>query len=132
MCLYVAKEQTEKIKKKKKKGFVLRRKILTIKRGTLRSAIFSRFRWAPGWNVAIGTPRKNRSIYGGAIHVYKSTKRLIFLDRHEVIVTVKCYLKDFIATDGWNEEGYSKVYLTKKDYNKAMSDLQKLKEPKWL
>lgn len=147
MCLRVDKEFSDKwLAKQKAAGRtkvvcwkILRRIARTNPRVKLTSVVFDHSRWVPGWKRSgrRGKPRRPTHVVDRAIHVYldKPPAPRCPLRTSRRIVPVTCYVKDFIAAaeygdasknGDWrssrdiNEAAFTKVFLAKEDYKKAL------------
>lgn len=131
MCLPYNHENTENFKKKKVKSIMCYKLLEKRKQKNkfiLVSPIYYTKRWLPG---ECRSNRRSKSVsnseirYGvdKGIHVYL-TKRAAENNKSswEVLVKVTCYLKDFIACSNsdYNEAVFTKVYLSKEEYDKAV------------
>ena len=137
MCLRIDKELTKVALKNKKihtNQMIKVWKVLGLSEGSkpfLISPYRVWFRWKPGWNKSSRISSKIASYeeFAGLIdvgmHVFLDKKSATnFKNSLEKIVPVYAYKKDFIAAgkDGLrNEAVFTKVFLKKEDYDKAIS-----------
>lgn len=136
MCLVILPNKTKEAKKNKS-GFVYRYKTLTCVHGSkdLCSAFRQAYIWKPGWNKSschkIDLAECQHVVERG-IHVFKSPCNFARWCNHyesEVLVKVKCYYKDLIAVGHTSDEAYTKVFLEKKEYDRAKKAIiKKLKK----
>jgi len=138
MCLYAKKSSTERFraKMKKNRGRIICWKSLNFNSSykELTSKLYYKI-WTNGWNksdrktkewtdVGDYQGRSDTEINHG-IHVYRSGIWKKY--PYSVMVPVVCYEKDLVAADR-NEAVFMKVYLRKKDYQKAISKNRKVKK----
>lgn len=156
MCLTPDFTRTERMKKwrdKNPNAFVLRYKVLRANLRILKtytenytipdrevevvglcSPYLYQYNWKVGFNIAKGTST-GWKILAGAIHTGSNKRQIIkrmcsLSNTNRVVVQVKCYLKDFIASDTENYEAWKQVYITKKEYDRAIKLAKKqIKEP---
>ncbi len=131
MCLTPDFTRTERMKKRRDKNpnaFCFRYKVLELDIENwnivgLQSPYVKKYKWKVGFNLAQGTSSGYR-ILAGSIHTGSNKREIKSRCLHtyptRVLVQVKCYLKDFIASDTENYEAWKQVYLTKKEYNRAI------------
>lgn len=133
MCLYVNKPKTAERKAKYKKGYVIRYKILVQDDGLKSPCVRHITNWKPGWVVS---DRKDNTCdrpgeINQGIHVLtKLVECLNWFTLYEdrLIVKLKCYHKDLVGVDGAGEEVYTKVWLPKKEYDKALKNPNLVKD----
>lgn len=129
MCLEITNTDPNKLNKKFKKGKITFYKCIRVHSVTNR--IYTQFqntKVKPGFLKAkpklnIASVESSAYIEHGAIHVYTNKKYALdqanFM-RGEVIIPVVCYKKDFIAQGYNNDACFSKIFISEKDYNKAL------------
>lgn len=96
---------------------------------SLRSPLFSNFKFQPGSNVAKGRSRKTyrkwQSIHGGAIHCCVSKRSILEMwnsrSNDYVIVPLTVFQSDFIAEGINGDAAFKKVFIKKADYEKAVN-----------
>lgn len=78
----------------------------------------------PGWLIAQGPCRGIYNIKKGAIHVYKD-KKSVYTD-NVTTIPVTCLEEDFIAS-GIVDIAFKKIYISKRNYNKALKKVKKIR-----
>src|SRR5687768_2572786 len=138
MCLYTNKEAVKKfLKDNKKVEFIYCYKRVQLGKlvwngytyVTNSSGLYgpyqSCYQYKAGWNKSNSKRRKpyttNHSV-GKGIHVYLTKRQAkSYTYGSELIIRVKCYLKDFLGINGRNTHAvFSKVYINPVTYKKAL------------
>lgn len=128
MCLYVDKKETRLIKrrfaaaKRKGKDYIICYKILKI---YWNKKIYSPFypkEYKPGWNKSNRKSPKltrNEKLYvNRGIHVMTSkSDKYIDIDEDEILIPILCYEKDFVSGGEPKEAVFTKIFITRKDYD---------------
>lgn len=126
MCLYVDEKETRLIKrrfaaaKRRGKNYIVCYKIVKFVDNKIYSPYYPK-EYKPGWNKSnrrILKLTKNEKIYvNRGIHVMTSNSS-IYVDiyENEIIIPVRCYEKDFISGGETKEAVFTKVFISRKDY----------------
>lgn len=136
MCLYYNKQLSDKFKKRKIKKFYVY-KFLELKNELLKSPYESLHRrkvtkWLPGYiesnrksSYISSTEIRNFEIKKG-IHVYLNRKdALNTCDDHCVVLKLEVNLKDFVAKNNNDIAVFTKVKLSKEEYQRVLKVRQR-------
>lgn len=129
MCLEIRSKNSDRLNKKFKNGRVILYKVVNRIDKVLYTP-FQSFLVGSGFLEAIRPLTKDdvskmSTIFSGSIHVHTNKKSALAsvndcLDGIELVIPVICYKKDFLAV-GHNEDAcFTKVFIRKKDYEKAL------------
>ena len=127
MCLYVNEKETRLIKrrfaaaKRRDKNYIVCYKIVQIRNKKIYSPFYPK-EYKPGWNKSNRkTPKltKNEKLYvNKGIHVMTSNSfKYLDIDEDEITIPVRCYEKDFISGGETKEAVFTKIFITRKDYD---------------
>lgn len=137
MCLFLDMLETQKLLGKNKRTVTVF-KILRLEKGKLCSLIHNKYVWKPGLNIMAGIRRKNIQTYkvknwfatnsastiSKGIHSYRSLKITEYhYNPTQIIVKFIANLDDLIGANH-EEMVFTKLYLTKQEYNKALKGLK--------
>lgn len=124
MCLDIYSRSETDLNKKFKNNKVTFYKVLVYDEGGLITP-FQKTIVKPGFFEALNPLNKNSlpycSVTSGAIHVY--TNKKMALDNacsYEIVIPVICHKKDFLAMGTLGDACFTKVFIRKKDYEKAL------------
>lgn len=128
MCLYIDEKETRLIKRRfaaakaKGKNYIVCYKILRINWNKKMYSPFYPKEYKPGWNKSNRkTPKLTRyeKLYiNKGIHVMTSkSDKYVEVDEEEILIPVYCYKKDLISGGQDKEAVFSKVFITRKDYD---------------
>lgn len=128
MCLYYDKDASQDfVRKNRNKQFVWMYKKVYHHSDVLVSPVYS-YQWQPGINKSLSRNkykpnRRSDCRINVGIHVYcklQTALNSFTCYQHKTkYLRVRCYLKDFIGM-GCREAVFTKVYLSKTEYNKAI------------
>jgi len=130
MCLYITSEKIKRLKNKVVDGKITCYKMFQINGNGLYTPYY-RMYMTPGWNKAIGETlggyeyykddKAYNTIEGGAIHVftnYKEAKKEA-LSMGCKLIKVTCLAKDFIAEGTESEACFTKIWISKSEYDRV-------------
>jgi hypothetical protein len=133
MCLVVNELKTARAKRTKKRSRLWYKVVTMRGRWELNSLNSPHFyhQWSPGFNAST---RHTADIYEGpgfgllrGIHVCTTkrlAKQIASNDNLRIILTVRCHKKDLVAVG--NEDAlYTRVFLSKREYQRAMKKAEK-------
>lgn len=136
MCLLMLKDQKRAIKRLfKNRKQITCYKALVNYDNKLYSPAYHHYQWTFGENISsrsYTTLLKNEydaKQVGHGIHVYTSKKHATVYDG-EILVPVSCNLSDVVAVGHNKEAVFTKVYLLRREYDKAIKKLSNNLESK--
>lgn len=136
MCLEIKSIDPNKLNKKFKNGKVILYKAVKINRPWKNPYLTTPFQdvkiKAGFFRAKYPCPQKymkfRTAITSGAIHVYTNQKyalNMVDTEYSEVIIPVICYQKDFLAVGKYSDACFTKIFIRKKDYEKALKATSK-------
>ncbi len=126
MCLYVTSEKLKRLRSKVVDGKITCYKLVEIANDKKLQTPYRKTIVKPGYLKAEGNLDKCKSwtglqIYGGAIHVYTNAKQMRGLCYDgRVVMKVMCYAKDLIAEGLHGQAAFTKIFIPKSEYVKAI------------
>lgn len=122
MCLYISPRKRLKFKN----GRITLYKVVLVENNSL-NAPYWNFEYHSGFNYPIGSLRIIlNTINGGAIHVCTSKAKAskinnsMLEENKFVVIPVTCYKKDLIAEGLSSDAAFSKIFISKEVYRKAL------------
>lgn len=121
MCLNYSKQETLKLRNSGKKFITAYKAVAYSPFKNKLCSIYKSYDYEIGKNIAYGVKTKSGS---GMIHVCLNRKSALeHTGTLELILKVRCFIDDLVSVskidDGYQDAGFTKIYISKKEYEKA-------------